>query len=240
MSGHSKWSKIKRQKGANDAKRGAQFTKLGNAIAVAAKAGKDPDMNPDLTMAIDKAKDANMPNANIDKAVKRGAGELGGDIIEEITYEGYGPGGVAIIIECASDNRNRTSADVRTAFSKNGGNQAETGAVAYQYERKGVIEVQKTGDDDADQLAAIEAGADDIIDDDDIWTIQTDMKQLHPVRKALVDAGLKIDSATLAYVPNNVVEISDEQTQEKVIKLMDVLDELDDVTETYTNFEIAD
>jgi YebC/PmpR family DNA-binding regulatory protein len=238
MAGHSKWSKIKRQKGANDAKRGKMFTKLGNNIAVAAKASGDPDMNPDLAMAIQQAKDANMPNNNIEKAIKRGTGELGGGPIEEIRYEGYGPSGVAVIVECATDNRNRTSADVRNAFTKNGGNMAETGAVAYQFEHKGVIEVKKTGDDDADQLVAIEAGADDIIDEDDIWVVQTDMKQLHTVREALTKVDLEVKSAKLEYVPNNTVEI-DEDKSDKVIKLMDALEDIDDVSETYTNFDIV-
>lgn len=241
MAGHSKWSKIKRQKGANDAKRGQLFTKLGNAIAVAAKqGGGDPDMNPTLAMAIDKAKEANMPNANIDKAVKRGTGELGGAAIEEMMYEGYGPGGVAVIVECASDNRNRTYSDVRTAFTKNGGNIAETGAVSFQFDRKGMIQVVKTGDDDADQLNAIEAGAEDIYDEDDQWAVHTDMKELHSVREKLIEQGFDVKSAQLSYVPQNVITIDDEKTAQKVLNLMDALDGLDDVSETYANFDIAD
>ena len=174
MAGHSKWSKIKRQKGAADAKRGAIFTRLGNAIAVAAKqGGGNPDMNPSLALAIEKAKAENMPNANIERSIKRGTGELGGKAVEEITYEGYGPAGVAVILECATDNNNRTLTDVRTAFSKNGGNMAETGAVSYLFDRKGVIQAVKSGEDDDDQLAAIEAGADDIFDEEDQWAIHT-------------------------------------------------------------------
>jgi YebC/PmpR family DNA-binding regulatory protein len=240
MSGHSKWSTIKRQKGANDAKRGAIFTKLANMIALAAKSGGgDPDMNPGLALAISKAKAANVPNANIDKAIKRGTGELGGAVIEEMTYEGYGPGGIAVIVECASDNRNRTYSDVRTAFAKNGGNIAETGSVAFQFERKGVIQIAKTGDDEADELTAIDSGAEDILDDDDQWTIYTDAKQLNEVKKNLEAEGLEIKETSLSFVPKTKVSIAEESTQAKVMKLMDALDELDDVVETHTNFEIA-
>lgn len=238
MSGHSKWAKIKRGKAVEDAKRGAVFTKLGNAIAVAAKTGGDPDMNPGLALAIQKAKEANMPNANIERSIKRGTGELGGAAIEEMTYEGYGPAGIAVIVECASDNRNRTSSDVRTAFSKNGGNMAETGAVSFQFGRKGVIQVGKTGNDDDDQMAIIDAGAQDVFDDDDQWSVHTEAKQLNAVKQALDSAGLKVLEAGLSYVPNNTVKIS-EADQPKVEKLLDALDELDDVVETYSNFDIV-
>lgn len=241
MAGHSKWSKIKRGKAAEDAKRGAVFTKLGNAIALAAKqGGGDPDMNPSLALSIQKAKDANMPNANIDKAIKRGTGELGGAAIEEMTYEGYGPGGIAVIVECASDNRNRTSSDVRTAFTKNGGNMAETGAVSFQFDRKGVIQVAKTGDDDTDQLMIIEAGAEDLFDEGDQWAVHTDQKELHSVREALAAADLDVKSAQLSYVPQNVITIEETGTAQKVMKLMDALEELEDVSETYSNFDISD
>ena len=239
MSGHSKWAKIKRGKESEDAKRGAIFTKLGNAIALAAKTGGDPNMNPTLALAVQKAKEANMPNANIDRSIKRGTGELGGAVIEEMTYEGYGPGGVAIIVECASDNRNRTYADVRTAFSKHGGNIAETGAVSFQFEHNGVIELVKSGDDEADELSIIDAGADDVIDGEDHWVVYTDMKQLHQVKKSLESSELKVKQAHLAYVPKEPMEIDDESTQNKVMRLLDILDELDDVVETYTNFDIA-
>jgi YebC/PmpR family DNA-binding regulatory protein len=239
MSGHSKWAKIKRGKESEDAKRGAIFTKLGNAIALAAKTGGDPSMNPSLALAVQKAKEANMPNANIDRSIKRGTGELGGAIIEEMMYEGYGPGGVAIIVECASDNRKRTYADVRTAFSKHGGNIAETGSVSFQFGHKGVIEIAKSGDDDSDQLAAIDAGAEDVADGEDHWVVYADMKQLHEVKKKLETAGLKVNQAELAYVPKEPLHIDDESTQNKIMRLLDILDELDDVVETYTNFDIA-
>lgn len=239
MAGHSKWSKIKRGKAAEDAKRGALFTKLGNAIAIAAKNGTDPDMNPSLALAIEKAKSSNMPAANIERSIKRGSGQLGGNAIEEMTYEGYGPGGIAVIVECASDNRNRTYSDVRTAFSKNGGNIAETGAVSFQFERKGVIEV-KSDDPDNDILTIIDAGAEDASEEDGVVMVYTNMKDLGKVKKNLEAAGLEVSSAGLSYVPKQVVKIEDESTAKKVLNLMNALDELDDVAETYSNFDIDD
>lgn len=239
MSGHSKWATIKRQKGANDAKRGQLFTKLGNAISIAAKSGGDPSMNPTLAMAIDKAKAANLPNANIERAIKKGTGELGGAIIEEYLFEGYGPGGVGIIVEAASDNRNRTSAEVRTAFSKNGGNLAESGAVAFQFERKGLLRI-KAGNDEDTMLALIEAGADDVqeIGDGELM-VYTDMKQLAAVRDQLKADNYEVVEASLAYVPKNLLMIDDEQTLAKIEKLLDALDELDDVTDVYSNFDVS-
>jgi len=239
MSGHSKWAKIKRGKAVEDAKRGAVFTKLGNAIAVAAKTGGDPAMNPTLALAIQKAKESNMPHANIERSIKRGTGELGGNIIEEMIYEGYGPAGIAVIVECASDNRNRTSSEVRTVFSKNGGNMAENGAVSFQFDRKGVIELSKSGDDDADQMAIIDASADDVLDDGDFWTVYTQQKSLHEVKSSLASAGFKVQEANLAYVPQNTVSIADENDKAKIIKFMNAMEELDDVVETYSNFELA-
>lgn len=236
MSGHSKWAKIKRQKGAEDAKRGQIFTKLGNAIAVAAKNGGDPDMNPGLALAIEKAKSANMPNANIEKSIKRGTGELGGDQITELMFEGYGPGGIGIIVETATDNRNRTTTDVRTAFSKNGGNLAETGAVAFQFTRKGVIRVKASGEEAL--MLILEAGADDAIEEDDEIVVYTDMKQLGDVRNKLKKQGLEVVEAGLEFTPNEVIAITDTDEAKKVIKLMDAIEELDDVTNTFSNFDI--
>lgn len=240
MSGHSKWSKIKRQKGAADAKRGQIFTKLGNSIAIAAKNGGDPSMNPSLQLAVDKAKAANMPNANIEKSIKRGTGELGGEIIQEMLFEGYGPGGVGIIVEAASDNRNRTSSFVKTAFSKTGGNMAETGAVAFQFTHKGYIRAKYSGDSEDAQLRAIEAGADDVIEEDGELIIYTDMKRLAVVRDNLKNVGLEIEDAELVYAPNDVVKIEDEVTAKKIVKLMDAIEEIDDVVNTYSNFDIDD
>ena len=238
MSGHSKWATIKRQKGANDAKRGALFTKLGNNIAVAARSGADPDMNFALRLAIDKAKAANMPSANIQRSIDRGSGKLGGDQIQEVMYEGYGPGGVAVIVEAATDNLNRTYPEVRLAFSKHGGNIAEKGAVAFQFEQKGMIRVKGTGDDLMMQV--LEAGADDMQEEDGESVIYTAPKELAKVRDALKDAGIEVTEAELTYVPNNTIEVTDEATAGKIMRMMDALEELDDVTATHTNFDISD
>jgi YebC/PmpR family DNA-binding regulatory protein len=246
MSGHSKWSTIKREKGAKDAARGALFTKLGNNIAIAARAGADPEMNFSLRLAIDKAKASNMPTANIQRSIDRGSGKLGGEAIQEVTYEGYGPGGVAIIVECASDNLNRTYPEVKLAFSKHGGNIAEKGAVAFQFDRKGMIRV-KNGDLDSDDMLmqAIEAGAEDVqeekAEDGSIESvIYTDAKELAKVRDALKEVGLEISEAELTYAPNNTVEVTDAATAGKIMRLMDALEAQDDVTNTHVNFDIPE
>lgn len=238
MSGHSKWSTIKRQKGANDAKRGALFTKLGNAIAIAARSGADPDMNFELRLAIDKAKAANMPMANVQRSIDRGSGKLGGDQIQEVMYEGYGPGGVAVIVECATDNLNRTYPEVRLAFSKHGGNIAEKGAVAFQFERKGMIRVAATGDEVLE--AAIDVGAQDVQEEGAESIIYTDPKELAKVREGLQTAGLTLEDAELTWVPNNTIEVSDAATAGKIMRMMDALDDLDDVTATHVNFDIPE
>jgi YebC/PmpR family DNA-binding regulatory protein len=243
MSGHSKWSTIKRQKGAKDAARGALFTKLGNNIAIAARGGADPDMNFSLRLAIDKAKAANMPLANIQRSVDRGSGKLGGEQIQEVMYEGYGPGGVAILVECATDNINRTYPEVRLAFSKHGGNIAEKGAVAFQFERKGMIRVKGGGDEM--MLQALEAGADDVQDEagengEQESVIYTDPKELAAVRDNLKAAGVDITEAELTFVPQNTVEVTDASTAGKIMRLMDALDDCDDVTNTHVNFDIPE
>lgn len=238
MSGHSKWSTIKRQKGAKDAARGAVFTKLGNAIAIAARGGDDPDMNFSLRLAIDRAKAANMPMANIQRSIDRGSGKLGGDQIQEVMYEGYGPGGVAILVECATDNINRTYPEVKLAFSKHGGNIAEKGAVAFQFDRLGVIRVVGTGDDVL--LQALDAGAKDVQEEGEESVVYTDPKQLAKVRDALRDAGMKVEDAELSFVPNNTVEVTDPATAGKIMRLMDALDDIDDVTATHVNFDIPE
>lgn len=238
MSGHSKWSTIKRQKGAKDAARGAVFTRLGNAIALAARGGEDPAMNFSLRLAIDKAKAANMPAANIQRSIDRGSGKLGGEQIQEVLYEGYGPGGVAIIVEAATDNINRTYPEVRLAFSKHGGNIAEKGAVAFQFDHKGMIRVKGGGDDLL--LAALEAGAEDVQEEGEESVIYTDPKQLAKVRDGLQAANIEILEAELTYVPNNTVEITDATTAGKVMRLMDTLDDQDDVTATHVNFDIPE
>lgn len=240
MSGHSKWSTIKRQKGLKDAQKGAVFTKLGNAIAVAAKSGGDLETNFALRLAVDKARAANMPLVNIQRSIDRGSGKLGGAVIEEVTYEAYGPGGIAVIVECATDNKNRTYPEVRTAITKNGGSMAESGAVAFQFSRKGVIRAGFNGDPDEALLSAIDAGAEDAEVEDDELLIYTEPKELAKVRDALQSVDLQVKEAELSYVPNNMVEVSDPEAARKATNLMDALDELDDVTNTYTNFDIKD
>lgn len=237
MSGHSKWSTIKRQKGAKDAARGAVFTKLGNMIAVAARAGGDPEMNFALRLAIDKAKAANMPMANIQRAIDR-VTEKGAAQLQEVLYEGYGPGGTAILVECATDNINRTYPEVRLAFSKHGGNIAEKGAVAFQFARKGMIRVVGSGDDVL--MQALDAGADDVQEEGSETVIYTDPKELAKVRDALAAAGLQITEAELTYVPGSAVEITDAATAGKIMRLMDALDDCDDVTNTHVNFDIPE
>ena len=238
MSGHSKWSTIKRQKGVKDNARGALFTKLGNAIAVAARSGADPDMNFSLRLAIDRAKAANMPVANIQRSIDRGSGKLGGEQIQELMYEGYGPGGTAILVEVATDNINRTYPEVRLAFSKHGGSIAEKGSVAFQFEHKGMIRVNGKGDDL--MLTALDAGAEDVQEEGGESVIYTDPKQLAKVRDNLKEAELDITEAELTYVPKNTIEVSDESTAGKVLRLMDALDAIDDVANTHVNFDIPE
>ena len=240
MSGHSKWSTIKRQKAITDAKKGAVFTKLANAITIAAKSGTDPTTNFTLRLVLDKARAANMPTANIQRSIDRGAGKLGGAQVEEVMYEGYGPGGIAVIVECATDNKNRTYPEVRLAFTKHGGNMAEPGAVTFQFNRKGVIRTHFTNDTDEAMLAAIDAGAEDAELEGDELVIYTDPKQLAHVRDSLPAANFYIKEAELTFVPNHTVEISDPETTRKILNLMDALDDIDDVTNVHSNFDIKD
>ena len=237
MSGHSKWSTIKREKGAKDAARGALFTKLGNAIAIAARSGTDPETNFALRLAVDKAKAANMPSTNIQRSIDR-AKDKDAAQLQEVTYEGYGPGGVAIIVEAATDNINRTFPDVRLAFSKHGGNIAEKGAVAFQFDRKGMVRVKGAGDDIL--LKALDAGADDVQDEDGESIIYTAPTDLAKVRDALKEAGLEVTEAELTYVPNTTVEVTDKDTAGKIMRLMDALEDIDDVSNTHVNFDIAE
>lgn len=237
MSGHSKWETIKRQKGANDAKRGVLFTKLGNAIAVAAKGGTDPETNFALRLAIDKAKAANMPMMNIQRAIDR-VNDKHAAQMQEVMYEGYGPGGVAILVECATDNLNRTYPEVRLAFSKHGGSIGEKGSVAFQFDRRGMIRVVGGGDDL--MLAALDAGARDVEEQGEESIVYTDPKDLARVRDSLREAGFKVEEAELSWVPNSTVEITDKNTAGKLLRLMDALDDLDDVAATHTNFDIPE
>ena len=237
MSGHSKWSTIKRAKGAKDAARGAVFTKLGHAIALAARSGTDPATNFSLRLAIDKAKTANMPAANIQRSIDR-IKDKDASQLTEVMYEGYGPGGVAILAECATDNINRTYPEVRLAFTKHGGNIAEKGAVAFQFDQKGIIRVKETGDDIL--LQALDAGAEDVVEEDNESIIYTDPKELAKVRDALNEAGLSIVEAELTYIPNTTIEITDAATAGKIMRLMDALEDIDDVTNTHVNFDISE
>lgn len=238
MSGHSKWATIKRQKGANDAKRGQLFTRLGNAVAIAAKNGSDPKMNPTLAMAVEKARAANMPMSNIERSIKRGSGELGGQQIEQLLFEGYGPGGIGIIVETATDNRNRTSAEIRAAFSKHGGNLAETGAVSFQFSRKGLIRVKADPSDEA-LLAMLEAGAEDIGNGEGELVVYTPAKELANVRQAITDAGFTIVESSLAFVPNVLIQIDDDAVLKKIENLLEAIESQADVTEVYSNFDVV-
>jgi YebC/PmpR family DNA-binding regulatory protein len=236
MSGHSKWSKIKRDKGANDAKRGAIFTKIGNQIAIAARGGIDPSMNSSLAMAIEKAKAANMPVANIQRAIDRVA-DKSAVALEEATYEAYGPGGVGVVVEAATDNKNRTYPEVRNAITKNGGTMADAGSVLFQFTRKGVIRVTAAGEDAL--LAVLDAGAEDASEEDGELVVYTEAKELAKVREAIAAAGFAITEAELQYVPNNMAPVDSEETARKIMKVMDALDDLDDVVAVHTNADIT-
>lgn len=236
MSGHSKWATTHRQKAIVDAKRGAVFTKLGNMIAIAARGGVDPAMNPGLALAIEKAKSANMPLANIQRAIDRVA-DKNAAALEEIVYEGYGPGGVGIIVEVATDNKNRTYPEVRTALTKNGGTMADAGSVLFQFTRKGVIRVAATGEDAL--LTILDAGAEDAVEENGGLTVYTEMKDLAKVRTALVEAGLTVEDAELQYVANNDVPVDDKETARKLLKVLDALEDLDDVVNVHTNGDIT-
>lgn len=232
MAGHSKWAQIKRQKGINDQKRGAVFTRLGNQIAIAARGGTDPSLNTSLAMMIEKAKSANMPMANIQRAIDR-VKDKNAAQLQELLYEGYGPGGLAVLVECATDNVNRTYPEVKNAFNKHGGSIAEKGSVAFQFSRKGFIKVQATGEEAL--LAVLDAGAEDAVEEDGALLVYTDPKQLAQVRDAVLSAGLRIEEASLTYEPNATVAIEDESTLGKAVRLLEALEDLDDVVSTYTN-----
>ena len=241
MAGHSKWKNIRIRKGKQDAIRGKMFTKLSREIIVAAKmGGGDPNMNPRLRVAVDKARENSMPAENIKRSIARGTGEIEGADYEELTYEGYGPSGAAIILECYTENKNRTVAEVRHAFSKNGGNLAESGSVAWQFKHAGQIVVDRAGLDEEElTLQALDAGAEDVVADEESFTIYTAMEDLHKVNDALEGAGIKTGEVVLTYVPTNKAELSGED-QVKLLKLLDALDDLDDVQETYVNVDISE
>lgn len=231
MSGHSKWATTKRQKAVVDAKRGALFTKIANQIAIAARSGTDPNMNPSLAMMLEKARQANMPKANIERAIARVADKSAAALIEE-TYEAYGPGGAGIIIEAATDNKNRTMPEVRNTLSKNGGRMADPGSVMFQFARKGWIMTSEKGEEA--MMVALEAGAEDVEEAEDGLEIVTAASDLMKVRQALIDGGLTVTEAELKYIPTNTLELSSED-EEKLAKLLDAIDDLDDVTAVHTN-----
>ncbi len=233
MSGHSKWATTKRQKAVVDAKRGALFTKIANQIAIAARAGTDPNMNPSLAMMLEKARQANMPKANIERAIARVSDKSAAALTEDV-YEGYGPGGVGIIIEVATDNKKRTMPDVRNALSKNGGRMADPGSVMFQFAKKGFIEVAERGEDNI--MLALDAGAEDVEEGEEGLGIITDASDLMKVRQALLDGGLTVQVAELRYLPTTTVAVEGDDAA-KLEKLLDALDDLDDVTAVHTNAE---
>ena len=241
MSGHSKWATIKHKKGAADKARGKLFAKLIRQVEVAAReGGSDLESNATLRTMYQKARDASVPSDTIERAVKRGTGELEGVRYEAVTYEGYAPCGVAVFVECLTDNRNRTGAEVRSTFSKYGGSSAEPGSVAWQFQRKGVIIARKTDDDDEFMLAALEAGAEDMDDQGDTWQVTTAPSDLARVRDALEEAGIAVESADLTMIPTTTVSLESEADARKVLRVIDLLEEHDDVQAVYANFDIPD
>ena len=241
MAGHSKWSNIKNKKGKEDAKRGKIFTKLGRYIMVAAReGGGDPEFNPALKAAIDKAKAANMPNDNIERAVKKGTGELGADNYEEITYEGYGPGGVAVFAQCLTDNRNRTAPEIRHAFDKGGGNLGQSGSVSFMFDKKGIIAIEKDDKVDEDELTmlAIDLGAEDFTTEEEGYEIVTDPSDFNDVRDGLDKEGYEFAMAEVIYLPQNTVDLTDEEDIKNMEKLIDLLEDNDDVQGVFHNWEM--
>jgi YebC/PmpR family DNA-binding regulatory protein len=241
MSGHSKWATIKRKKASIDAKRGNMFTRLIKEITIAARqAGGDPNGNPRLRLAIDNAKAANMPSDNIDRAIKKATGELEGVTYTEITYEGYAPAGIAVLVECATDNKNRTVAEVRHHFTKNGGTMGESGSVAWMFNRKGVITIHREGKAEDDVMEVIlDAGADDLQTEDEFFIVTTSLESFEPVRKAVVEKGLKVENASLQWLAKNNITVAGEEA-EKVGKVIEALEECDDVQNVYSNADFKE
>jgi YebC/PmpR family DNA-binding regulatory protein len=242
MSGHSKWHTIKHKKGALDAKRGKVFTKLIREMTIAARiGGGDPNANPRLRTAVDKAKAANMPADNITRAIKKGTGELEGASYEDLLLEGFGPGGVAILVEGTTDNRNRTVSEIRHLFTKNGGNLGTTGAVAWLFERRGIVLVEAAGvDEDELTLAAAEGGAEDVELDGSVFEVSCAPEDLAAVRAAIEEAGIAVASAELSMVPKTTVAVAEEPSAKKLIRLIEALEENDDVQGVYANFDIPE
>ena len=241
MSGHSKWSTIKHKKGATDAKRGKIFTKVIKEITVAARiGGGDVDGNPRLRLAVQKAKEVNMPQENLIRAIKKGTGELEGVQYQEISYEGYGPGGVAIFMEVMTDNKNRTIGELRAILDKNGGNMGENGCVAWIFEKKGIITIMISEKDEEELLELVmDAGGDDLQTVDDYYEITTSVESFESVRKAIENSGLKVQSAQLTRIPQNTVNV-EEKNCKSLLRLMDMLEDHDDIQKVYSNFDITD
>ena len=241
MSGHSKWHSIKHKKGAADAKRGKLFAVLIRQIEIAARSGGgDPASNATLRSMVQKARDNSLPVDTIQRAIRRGTGEEEGVTYESVTYEGYAPGGVAVIVQALTDNRNRTSAEIKNIFSRNGGSFAEPGAVSWQFERKGIVVVDRSVDEDELTLAAADAGADDVQDEGETWHVTTPPTELHAVRTAMEDAGIAVKSSDLTMIPTTTVALDSEAAAKSVLRLMDALEEHDDVEAVYANFDIPD
>ena len=241
MSGHSKWATIKHKKGATDAKRAKVFAKLIRQVEVAAReGGPDPEMNPSLRTMFQKARDASVPLDTIERAIKRGTGELEGVTYEEVTYEGYAPHGVAIYIEGLTDNRNRTGPEVRSIFSKQGGSIAEPGAVAWQFERKGIVIVPGSVDEDEVMMAAIDAGADDVSGDGEHWQVTCEAQLTAAVRTGIEEAGITVESSDLTMLATSTVELDSVEAAKAVLRLVDALEDHDDVQHVYANMDIAD
>ncbi len=241
MSGHSKWATIKHKKGAVDAKRGKLFNKLARQIEVAARAGGgDVEANPTLRTAVQKSKASQMTNDAIDRAIKRGTGEGDGGVYESIMYEGYAPGGVALLIDVLTDNRNRTSADVRNMLSKMGGSMAEPGAVGWQFARRGIVLIEGPVDEDELMMAALEAGADDVSADGEAWNVTCDPSDTFEVKEALEGAGFTVMSADMPMVSDNLVPVATVEDAKKLLQLMETIEDNDDVQDVYSNFDIAD
>ena len=240
MSGHSKWSTIKRKKGANDARRGKIFTRLIKEITVAARqGGGDPEGNPRLRSAVASAKAENMPKDNISRAIQKGTGEIAGEVYDEILYEGYGPGGVAVLVECLTDNRNRTVADVRHYFAKNNGNLGESGCVAWMFDKKGLILIDKETISEEELMdLALEAGAEDVIEEESEFQIITSPEEFEDVREALEEGGLSFIDASISMIPQNTVDVADEKIARSMLRLMESLEDHDDVQNVYANFDI--
>jgi YebC/PmpR family DNA-binding regulatory protein len=241
MSGHSKWATIKHKKGAADQARGKLFAKLIRQVEVAAReGGGDPDMNPTLRTMYQKARDNSVPLDTIERAIKRGTGDLEGIIYEQITYEGYAPHGVAVLIDCLTDNRNRASSDVRSVMKKLGGSISEPGAVAWQFERKGIVVVPRSFSEDDVMLAALDAGAEDIVDEGDTWRVTCAPTDLPTVRSALEESGITVNSSDSTMLPTNTVELDSADAAKSVLRVIDALDELDDVQDVFANFDVSD